>query len=249
MTFEPKKFIFARAEVLNIILVIHPPDKQSSLFLSRLLIFLVSGATLCAAFSTCGSKEENQDEEENLELSDTLETPYLEEETSTTLALLQGERVLGESLQSRTDTIHVIADLAGSGRECDLYAYIDENNMCALAVKDEIGLWRVDGSIDGLSAGKLPKGWTLELAVAPVTSNKSSDMLVAVGDGSSEAHLTIFTPAASDRTLARIGSAEGESRFQILSDGGIRSPYGSRGIARQYRFNGATLEEIQEPAL
>lgn len=220
---------------------------MSSLPIFILITILLANLTILTG---CGTKQEEQEDDENIEeISDTLETPFYEEGEQSTLTLIQGNRVIGVSWDGGTDTAHVVVDVEGNGKERDIYVYNTSDQGLKISVGDGVRSMNLNEQIEGLNQQrKLPKGWTFEIAASHLTDNRAMDILCAVSDGDSEAHLTIFRFQSSEpNPFTRIGSVEGQTIFKIKSDHSIEAPFGKKGLSRVYKFNGSTFEEIQKP--
>lgn len=200
----------------------------------------------------CGTKHVEQEEgEDNLEAQDSQDSSFFDD-GSASLNLIQGDRIIGEGLSGERDTIDVIADIEGKGIEWDIICRkAAASGIVSLTARDEHGNSYPLSGIAGLGrTGELPPGRMIEVAVAHLLDAGRMDVLCAVGDGESEAMLSIYHLSQSgQKTFIRIGALEGESHFAIRRGGTIEAPYGARGAVRRYTWNGARFEEISEPPM
>ncbi len=197
----------------------------------------------------CGTKHA-EEEENNLESQERQDSSFYDEGGE--LSLIQGDRIIGEGLAAGQDSIDVIADIEGKGKEWDIICRKSApGGVISLAARDERGTLYPLSDIAGLGrSGELPPGRTIEVAVAHLVDTRGMEVLCAVGDGESEAMLSIYRLARSGpRAFVRIGALEGESHFILRRGGRIDAPYGTRGVTRRYAWNGGAFEEIPEPPM
>lgn len=214
-----------------------------------LLLFLcVLAAAAISGTGGCGTDRREQGTEENTEDSENIDTNLFDEGGSS-LSMIQGDRIIGESLSTDRDSVLVVAALRGTGREWDIVCRrLPGTGEILLTAADDRARRYAVGEIDGLTRDRrLPAGCMLELAAANVTDEKQMDLLCAVGDGESTARLSVYRFVQGEPgRFVRIGALEGESYFIIRAGGTIEAPFGERGLARTYAWTGSAFESVQD---
>lgn len=218
------------------------------MFKVQSLILLIIFTSFALLYAGCGSKSEEQEEEDNLELNENVDTTG--DNGNFTLTMIQGDKVFGAALRNGKDTADVVADIRGDGTEWDVRCYQDMNKKIILSFSDGKSNWKLPDKIEGLNAkGELPSAYSIEIAAAHITDSKILDILCVVGNGSTIVNMTVlkYTPQ-SQNVFTRIGTLEGESFFLITRSKTIEAPFGAKGLPRTYSWNGSSFEELQDQA-
>lgn len=229
-------------------ILLRPRHTLPFLFKAHSLILPLIFTAFTLLYAGCGSKSEEQEEEDNLELNENVDTTG--DDGNFTLTMIQGDKVFGAALRNGKDTAHVVADIRGDGNEWDIRCYRDANKKVILSFSDGKSNGKLSDPFEGLNAkGELPSGYTVEIAAAHITDSKVLDILCVVGDGSKMVNMTVYknTPQ-SQNAFTRVGALEGESFFLITRSKTIEAPFGAKGLPRTYSWNGSSFEELQDQA-